>query len=51
MKRLFKNDKELTKTFRKNEDFFKWIKENREKITNIHVYLIDEKIRVNFYKL
>ena len=49
MKNIFK--KEQTKTFRKNEDFFKWIKENRDKITNIQVFLIDEKIRVNFNKL
>ena len=51
MKKFLKLGKEKTKVFRKNEDFFKWIKENREKITNVQVYLIDEKIRVNFNKL
>ena len=50
MKKLFKN-KEITKTFRKNEDFFKWIKENRDKITNVKVYLLDEKISVIYNKL
>lgn len=41
-------NKTCYKKFRKNEDFFKWIKQNKEKIKNVKVYINDNIISVEY---
>lgn len=36
------------KNFRKNEDFFKWIKENKDKITKVVITTSDNLISVKY---
>lgn len=37
-----------TKYFRKNETFFKWYKKNKDKITNVRIFVEQNKISVNY---
>lgn len=39
------------KTFKNNESFYKWYKENIHKIKNVKIYLENNKIRVNYDKI
>ena len=39
------------KEFNKNEDFFKWINKNKEKVKNIRIFINQNNISVNYEKM